>query len=236
MAKQKPQPHQELADRIRLALKESAVRQAELARACGVTDQAVHAWVTDGRISKRYLATLAGLTKKPLAFFLADLSGPHPPSALKRLYDERVSGEITQEEFGVRYGLGTQGMVWQYLNGHTPLNIEAAAKFAKGLNCKIDDFSPELAATLRDEVLPFLAKHDVKKRAETLAQRITARREEVGLSQKNLGDMAGVSKAAVSQWERGGTKNLKMEHLFAIADALKVNARWLATGQGPREP
>lgn len=69
---------------------------------------------------------------------------------------------------------------------------------------------------------------------ETLAERITARRKELGLYQADLADAAGVSTAAVSQWERGETKNLKLEHLFAIADTLKVHARWLALGQGPR--
>lgn len=69
---------------------------------------------------------------------------------------------------------------------------------------------------------------------ETLAERIAARRKELGLYQADLADAAGVSTAAVSQWERGETKNLKLEHLFAIADTLKVHARWLALGQGPR--
>lgn len=69
---------------------------------------------------------------------------------------------------------------------------------------------------------------------ETLAERIAERRRELGLYQADLADAAGVSTAAVSQWERGETKNLKLEHLFAIADALKVQARWLALGQGPR--
>lgn len=69
---------------------------------------------------------------------------------------------------------------------------------------------------------------------ETLAERIIARRRELGLQQSHLAEVAGVSESAVSQWEKGKTKNLKLEHLFAIADALKVHARWLALGQGPR--
>jgi transcriptional regulator with XRE-family HTH domain len=69
---------------------------------------------------------------------------------------------------------------------------------------------------------------------ETLADRIITRRRELGLQQSHLADIAGVSESAVSQWEKGKTKNLKLEHLFAIADALKVHARWLALGQGPR--
>ena len=66
---------------------------------------------------------------------------------LKMIF-ENHPGKLTQDEFAARYGLGTQGLVWQYLNGIIPLNIEAAIKFARALNCKIEDFSPSLAAVL----------------------------------------------------------------------------------------
>jgi transcriptional regulator with XRE-family HTH domain len=68
----------------------------------------------------------------------------------------------------------------------------------------------------------------------TLAERIAARRRELGLRQEDLANAAGVSTAAVSQWEKGHTKNLRLEHLFVIADKLKVQPRWLALGQGAK--
>lgn len=75
---------------------------------------------------------------------------------LRELFDQRAG--MSQLEFAERFGLGTQGMVWQYLSGYRPLNYEAAAKFAKGLNCRIDDFSPEMAEALREEILPVLGR------------------------------------------------------------------------------
>lgn len=75
---------------------------------------------------------------------------------LRRLFDERAG--MSQQDFAELHGFGTQGMVWQYLSGHRPLNYEAAAKFARALGCKIDDFSPEMAAALREEILPVLGK------------------------------------------------------------------------------
>lgn len=75
---------------------------------------------------------------------------------LRELFDKRAG--MSQLEFAERFGLGTQGMVWQYLSGYRPLNYEAAAKFAKGLNCRIDDFSPEMAQSLREEILPVLGR------------------------------------------------------------------------------
>jgi transcriptional regulator with XRE-family HTH domain len=68
----------------------------------------------------------------------------------------------------------------------------------------------------------------------TLSQRIASRRKEVGLTREDLAAAAGVSVAAVQAWESGATKNLKLDHLFTVADALNVNPRWLATERGPK--
>jgi hypothetical protein len=54
--------------------------------------------------------------------------------------------KITQAGFGAEHGIGVQGMVWQYLNGATPLNLPAAVAFASALGCQIADFSKRLAA------------------------------------------------------------------------------------------
>ncbi len=79
-------------------------------------------------------------------------------SRLKQLYDARVPEGVTQKEFGLQYGIGSQSMVAQYLSETRPLNYEAAAKFAKGLRCTIYDISPEMAESLQLEILPFLGK------------------------------------------------------------------------------
>lgn len=81
---------------------------------------------------------------------------PKAHLALKKLYDERARDNLSQEEFGAEYGIGSQGMVWQYLNGYTPLNIEVACRFAEGLRCTISDISPEMDRVMRDGILPAL--------------------------------------------------------------------------------
>jgi transcriptional regulator with XRE-family HTH domain len=68
----------------------------------------------------------------------------------------------------------------------------------------------------------------------TLAKRIKETREELGLSREDLADAADVTVPAVQAWESGATKNLKHEHLFAVASALNVNPEWLAIGKGPK--
>jgi hypothetical protein len=85
--------------------------------------------------------------------------------SLRRLFDARTEtvaeGKlISQMEFGAKYGIGSQGMVWQYLNAHRPLNLKAAVAFAKGLNVKVLDFSPTLAAQIDDA-----SKHELERPA-----------------------------------------------------------------------
>jgi len=62
---------------------------------------------------------------------------------LRALFKARAT--MSQLDFGGRYGLGSQGMVSQYLLGRRPLNVDSARKFAEGLGCTINEISPSLA-------------------------------------------------------------------------------------------
>lgn len=68
----------------------------------------------------------------------------------------------------------------------------------------------------------------------TLWGRILAARKAAGLSQEAVAERLGISKAAVSHWETGDTKDLKLPNLFGLARILHVEPQWLATGEGPR--
>lgn len=69
---------------------------------------------------------------------------------LKALFNARKAhkkmlGEtFTQETFAEQCGLSSAAMVWQYLNAHRPLNIQAAAAFARCLEVPVGQFSPTL--------------------------------------------------------------------------------------------
>lgn len=67
-------------------------------------------------------------------------------AALKRLFKERV--KVSQATFGAENDIGTQGMVWQYLNAGSPLNVKVAVKFAKAMGVDVAEFSPRLAKEL----------------------------------------------------------------------------------------
>ena len=59
-------------------------------------------------------------------------------------------GLHTQGAFGDVYGIGNQAAVGFFLAGKTALSKKAAKGFATGLGCKIEDFSPRLAAEIAD--------------------------------------------------------------------------------------
>lgn len=65
-----------------------------------------------------------------------------------------------------------------------------------------------------------------------LGKRIKERREELGMEQQALADAAKVSQPRLSALETRDSKSCKAVH--AIAKALGVRSRWLATGEGPK--
>lgn len=66
-----------------------------------------------------------------------------------------------------------------------------------------------------------------------MAIRIKRLRQRAGLTQEQLARACHVSRSAVALWETDNTKTLKPEHLFAAADALGVDPKYLATGREP---
>lgn len=69
---------------------------------------------------------------------------------LKALFEARPAPRMSQGKFGETFEIGSQALVWQYLNARIPLNLEQAVRFARGLACSVDDFSPRLAAELAE--------------------------------------------------------------------------------------
>lgn len=88
---------------------------------------------------------------------------------LKALWEEKKP--MTQEAFAEAYGLGTQGNVTQYLNGHIPLNLEAAIRFAGGLSVPVETISPRLAKVL---AMAKSSERHLPSQVEILVERVMA--------------------------------------------------------------
>lgn len=74
----------------------------------------------------------------------------------------------------------------------------------------------------------------------TIGERIKAERLAKGWTQQRLADEIArikhekISHAAVAQWESGESKSLKPDNLFATADALGLEPRYVAIGTGDK--
>ena len=70
--------------------------------------------------------------------------------------DARIKGKkVTQEDVSEACGWGTQGAFSAYLNGRTPLNLDALIKLSNYLGKNPADISPELAAGIESVSLSF---------------------------------------------------------------------------------
>lgn len=65
---------------------------------------------------------------------------------------------------------------------------------------------------------------------ETMGDRIRQLRIARGLTQPALGELCGVTKSAVSQWEDGSTKNIKLEVFLRLLSALLTDFQYLVWG------
>jgi hypothetical protein len=64
---------------------------------------------------------------------------------LKKIWEQTGHSGLTQAEFGYRFDIGTQAAVGFFLNGKSAISLKAAKGFARGLACRIADFSARLA-------------------------------------------------------------------------------------------
>ena len=60
-----------------------------------------------------------------------------------------------------------------------------------------------------------------------LGQRIHSRREELGLTLKDVADSVGVASSTILRYENGTIKNPKLPVIESIAKSLNVNSSWL---------
>lgn len=72
---------------------------------------------------------------------------------------------------------------------------------------------------------------------ETFVTRLATAMTQQGVKgPKQLGDRLKINKQTASKWINGQTTELSADHLYLIADGLKVSARWLWKGEGSMIP
>lgn len=71
---------------------------------------------------------------------------------------------------------------------------------------------------------------------ETMGDRIKQLRQARRLTQPELAKLVGVTKSAVSQWEDGSTRNIKLQTFLNLCDVLKTDAEYLIFGPARESP
>lgn len=59
--------------------------------------------------------------------------------------------------------------------------------------------------------------------SENVKEIIKQRRQELGLTMKEVADAVGVSEATVSKWESGDIENMRRDKISKLADALHIS-------------
>ena len=73
-------------------------------------------------------------------------------------------------------------------------------------------------------------------RMEIMGDRIKRLRVARGLTQPEFAKLVGVTKSAVSQWEDGSSKNLKLETLARVLHVLNTDLPYLVWGESRSPP
>lgn len=68
------------------------------------------------------------------------------------------------------------------------------------------------------------------------SERFRWARDRAEVTQQQIADRCGISNRTISAWENGKADGILAENLFCVADFLRVNPRWLATGRGSSDP
>jgi transcriptional regulator with XRE-family HTH domain len=169
-------------------------------------------------------------------FVVATTRGYDNKAIGARLKDVRQQRRATQTDASRRAGISMQ--TWSNIEcgRGEGFQIKILSRVAKVMECDLIwllhgsvqagdllTFTPE-APVLHDEDIP----------SPTIGKRLTMARKMRELSQHELAKAVGISQATVSQWERGHVA-ISRTRARILAEYLKVNVRWLETGDGPVE-
>jgi transcriptional regulator with XRE-family HTH domain len=76
-----------------------------------------------------------------------------------------------------------------------------------------------------------LSEVEIKARIQGMGERLKEGRELRGLDQLSVSRESGISRAMISDFERG-ERAMMAEHIFKLSDSLKIRPEWLLTGDG----
>lgn len=72
-----------------------------------------------------------------------------------------------------------------------------------------------------------MSEKEISEKMQNIMKRMKDRREELNMSYQTLSEKVGISKSTLQRYETGYIKNMPVDKLEAIADALNVSPSYL---------
>ncbi|MGL4571824.1 MAG: helix-turn-helix domain-containing protein [Clostridium sp.] len=132
-----------------------------------------------------------------------------------RIKNKRNELKLTLKDVADIVGVASS-TIQRYENGSiTQLKLPVLEAIAKALNINPNWFIFENSTSdlLVCDTMPFTGIKNL----------IKFKREELGLTYEQLGDLVGVGKSTIRKWETGMIKNIKCNNIIALAKALGVS-------------
>lgn len=81
-----------------------------------------------------------------------------------------------------------------------------------------------------------MSEKEIGEKMQEIMLRMKKRREELDMSYQTLADKVGVSKSTLQRYETGSIKNMPVDKLEDIANALNVSPAYLMGWEEPEQP
>ncbi|WP_454763327.1 helix-turn-helix domain-containing protein [Cupriavidus campinensis] len=232
----------EMKSWIRLARKKAGLTQEQLAEKLGLTKGNISAW-ENGRHEASFaqLAAIAQLSGLPIGHdaspALANAGSmmdwqKEDAARLSALFAQH-RGRLSVDEFSRRFEIGPK--IAQYLAGQTPLTMEAAVGFARGLGVELDSISPRLDAERRrpaTESNEIVRLQPGAEDGNTPADRLQLVMAEQHLDVNSLAKLLSVESAVVRSWLEPDAPKLQLHHAVKLQDAYGYSPAWLINKSG----
>lgn len=234
----------EMKSWIRLARKKAGLTQEQLAEKLGLTKGNISAW-ENGRHEASFaqLEAIAQLSGLPIGQDASQVANAGSMMAWQKEDAARLSalfaqhrGRLSVEEFSRRFEIGPK--ITQYLTGQTPLTMEAAVGFARGLGVELEEISPRLDAERRrpaSDSNSIVRLQPGAEQGDTPADRLQLVMAEQHLDINALAKLLSVEPAVVRSWLEPGAPKLQLHHAVKLQEAYGYSPAWLINKAGERK-
>ena len=134
---------------------------------------------------------------------------------------------LRQRDIADRVGVG-ESTIANWEQGRSIDTILKVQRLCIGLKCQIDQLTKEEKFT-KEEIISMFQDEEYRKRVRLAKHKseIAKLRKELGLTQRKLADLVGVTESTVANWEQGRRGFDKIVQIKELCKALECDVRQL---------